>query len=76
MHKNTKFEYPYLFVVKVEELVGNLVVTGGRSDVVLKAENDVNSDDKFRFSTLDVAQSSFGGVAPVLRWESPLLECV
>jgi hypothetical protein len=74
MHKNTKFEYPYLFVVKVEELVGNLVVTGGRSDVVLNAENDVNSDDKFLFSTLDVAQSSFGGVAPVLRWESPLLE--
>ena len=61
------FKFSYLLVVKVDELVGNLVVTGGNRDVVLNAENDVKSVDKFLLSTLDVAQSSFAGVAPVLR---------
>jgi hypothetical protein len=61
----------YLFVVKFD-VVWNLVVAGGKSDVV-RAVNDVESFDKFLESTLDVAQKCLAGLGPTFEYERPLL---
>jgi hypothetical protein len=55
----------YLFVVKFD-VVWNLVVAGGKSDVV-RAVNDVESFDKFLESTLDVAQKCLAGLGPTFE---------